>query len=223
LLDYDASPDGSKEDGPERFSVHYEADLTRGGRSVLDIRPLLWSLDGWPIAGDNLADATYQIVSRQSENTLEEHIPAPVPFRNVDAGADPAPTPTAASQNPAPPPARVLPRTAVQPQKLHLGRYLALDYQKWTIASAGGGFYKIVNTATADAIGTPPGTDPAAIEMAPYTGADGQLWSLDQFPDGSYRIRNKATGMALTATGTNGVAASNFVHDSLHLWTITTP
>ena len=43
-----------------RFSIHYEADLTRGGRSVLDIRPLLWSPDGWPIAGDNLAEGTYQ-------------------------------------------------------------------------------------------------------------------------------------------------------------------
>jgi carboxymethylenebutenolidase len=48
VLDYDAPSTG-----PERFSIHYEADLTRGGRSVLDIRPLLWSPDGWPIAGDN--------------------------------------------------------------------------------------------------------------------------------------------------------------------------
>jgi len=45
--------------GPERFSIHYEADLTRGGRSVLDIRPLLWSPDGWPIAGDNPAVAAH--------------------------------------------------------------------------------------------------------------------------------------------------------------------
>ena len=32
--------------------LHYEADLDRGGISVLDIRPLLWR-DGWPVAGDN--------------------------------------------------------------------------------------------------------------------------------------------------------------------------
>jgi len=60
VLDYDAATNNSAAAGiatpianPERFSIHYEADLTRGGRSVLDIRPLLWSPDGWPIAGDN--------------------------------------------------------------------------------------------------------------------------------------------------------------------------
>ena len=50
VVDYDAPSSG-----PERFSIHYEADLSRGGRSVLDIRPLQWSPDGWPIAGDNTA------------------------------------------------------------------------------------------------------------------------------------------------------------------------
>ena len=40
-------------DGVQKFSCHYEADLDRGGISVLDIRPLLWR-DGWPVAGDNL-------------------------------------------------------------------------------------------------------------------------------------------------------------------------
>ena len=39
-------------DGVQKFSCHYEADLDRGGISVLDIRPLLWR-DGWPVAGDN--------------------------------------------------------------------------------------------------------------------------------------------------------------------------
>ncbi len=65
VLDYDEASDGS-----ERFSLHYEGEMTRGGRSTLDIRPLLWSVDGWPVAGDNLTEGTYQIVSRQSENTL---------------------------------------------------------------------------------------------------------------------------------------------------------
>ena len=37
------------EDGVQKFSCHYEADLDRGGASVLDIRPLLWK-DGWPVA-----------------------------------------------------------------------------------------------------------------------------------------------------------------------------
>ena len=37
---------------------HYEADLDRGGISVLDIRPLLWR-DGWPVAGENFTAGTY--------------------------------------------------------------------------------------------------------------------------------------------------------------------
>jgi arabinan endo-1,5-alpha-L-arabinosidase len=218
VRDYDASPDGS-EGGPERFSVHYEADMTRGGRSVLDIRPLLWSVDGWPVAGDNLGNGTYQIVSRQTESTLQESAPVVVPFRNADPGDPPHP-----AVSPAPGtdsvPAR---RPGMSPQPLHLGRYLTLDDQKWTIAPVGGGVYKIVNAGSGNAIGTPAGTDNAAIGLSPYTGADGQLWHLDQFPDGGYRIRNKATGMSLTATGAGGVAASDFVKDDVHLWTITTP
>jgi arabinan endo-1,5-alpha-L-arabinosidase len=207
VLDYDASPDGS-EGGPERFSIHYEADLTRGGRPVLDIRPLLWSLDGWPVAGDNLTDGTYQIVSRQSENTLESHIPT----------APPAPRPAGA---PAPTgPVQDVPGVPIGPAAPHLARYLTLDNQKWTIAPAGGGFSKIVNLGTGDAIGVEAG---GGVGLAVYTGADGQLWRLDQFPDGGYRIRNKATRLCLTAAGAGGLAASDFVPDDLHLWTVTTP
>ena len=43
-------------DGVQKFSCHYEADLDRGGISVLDIRPLLWR-DGWPEAGHNFRKA----------------------------------------------------------------------------------------------------------------------------------------------------------------------
>src|SRR5579863_232770 len=57
-------------DGVEKFSCHYEADLDRSGRSVLDIRPLLWK-DGWPIAGDNFEEGTYEIQSERSGYALE--------------------------------------------------------------------------------------------------------------------------------------------------------
>jgi len=116
-----------------------------------------------------------------------------------------------------------VPGTPIGPAAPRMTRYLALDNQRWAIAPAGGGFYKIVNLGTGDAIGTPSDGDHAAVGLAVYTGADGQLWRLDQFPDGGYRILNKATGMSLTATGSNGVAASEFVRDDLHLWTVTTP
>ncbi|HUD22362.1 MAG TPA: dienelactone hydrolase family protein [Acidobacteriaceae bacterium] len=53
VVDYDAPSSA-----PERFSIHYEADMKRDGRSVLDIRPLSWTADGWPIAGDHAAAST---------------------------------------------------------------------------------------------------------------------------------------------------------------------
>ncbi|MEP6610375.1 MAG: arabinan endo-1,5-alpha-L-arabinosidase, partial [Mucilaginibacter sp.] len=46
-------------DGIEKMTCHYEADLDQGGRSVLGIRPLLWK-NGWPVAGDNFKDGTYE-------------------------------------------------------------------------------------------------------------------------------------------------------------------
>src|SRR5580692_1421192 len=57
-------------DGVEKFTCHYEADLDRGSRSVLDIRPLLWK-DGWPVAGDNFKEGTYQIESARTGTVLE--------------------------------------------------------------------------------------------------------------------------------------------------------
>jgi arabinan endo-1,5-alpha-L-arabinosidase len=60
----------------ERFSLHYEADLTNGGRPTLGIRPLLWSVDGWPVAGDTLAAGSYEILAQSSEDALGLKAPA---------------------------------------------------------------------------------------------------------------------------------------------------
>jgi Glycosyl hydrolases family 43/Ricin-type beta-trefoil lectin domain-like len=193
LLDYDQPPDGA-----ERFSIHYEADTSRGGRSVLDVRPLLWTSDGWPLAGDNLPRATYQLLSRQTESTLEE-------------------TKSAA----------------------RLAPYLTLPNQQWTIAPIEGGFYKILNAATADALGAPTASPasntPGPIELTPYTAAPTQLWTLEQFPNGGWRLRNKATGNSLRAPTPTIPAAPNpapnpstptlapFTPDDPSLWTLTTP
>jgi len=57
-------------DGVQKFSCHYEADLDRGGISVLDIRPLLWR-DGWPVAGENVKPGTYEIESARTGTALE--------------------------------------------------------------------------------------------------------------------------------------------------------
>ena len=57
-------------EGVEKFSCHYEADLDRGGRSVLDIRALLWK-NGWPVAGENFTGGTFVIESERSGYVLE--------------------------------------------------------------------------------------------------------------------------------------------------------
>jgi arabinan endo-1,5-alpha-L-arabinosidase len=56
--------------GVQKFSIHWEADLDRGGASVLDIRPLLWK-DGWPVAGESMKAGTYEIESVRTGTALE--------------------------------------------------------------------------------------------------------------------------------------------------------
>lgn len=73
-------------DGVQKFSCHYEADLDRGGASVLDIRPLLWS-DGWPVAGDNFKEGTCQIESVRTGTVLALAVEeVPVGGRRVRRG-----------------------------------------------------------------------------------------------------------------------------------------
>lgn len=57
-------------DGVLKFSMHWEADLDRGGASVLDIRPLLF-IDGWPVAGENFKSGAYEIESVRTGTALE--------------------------------------------------------------------------------------------------------------------------------------------------------
>jgi arabinan endo-1,5-alpha-L-arabinosidase len=57
-------------DGLQKFSLHWEADLDRGGASVLDIRPLLWK-EGWPVAGENMKEGTYELESVRTGTALE--------------------------------------------------------------------------------------------------------------------------------------------------------
>ena len=57
-------------DGVQKFSIHWEADLDRGGASVLEIRPLQWK-DGWPAPGENMKDGMYEIQSVRTGTSLE--------------------------------------------------------------------------------------------------------------------------------------------------------
>ena len=57
-------------DGVQKFSLHWEADLDRGGASVLDVRPLIWK-DGWPVGSENFKEGTYEIESARTGTAIE--------------------------------------------------------------------------------------------------------------------------------------------------------
>jgi arabinan endo-1,5-alpha-L-arabinosidase len=170
------------DDGVEKFSCHYEAVLGRNGRSILDIRPLLWTLDGWPLPGENVRDGTYQIRSQRTGMVLQSST-------NV----------------------------------VKTERYLARDYQKWTITPAGHGFYEINSASDTNCLEAAG----AAVDIAPFTGADNQLWKIDQLADGSHRIASKIDKLALTAAFKskpgNGVALQPFTGDDAQRWVIDAP
>jgi arabinan endo-1,5-alpha-L-arabinosidase len=105
-------------DGVQKFSFHWEADLDKGGASVLEILPLLWK-DGWPVAGDKISAGTYEIESTRTGTALEMAVAGmpvggfPRRFRGgpPPAGAPGGP-PTAA---PSAPPAANAPNAAPRP------------------------------------------------------------------------------------------------------------
>ncbi len=59
-----------EDEGVEKMSLHFEADLDRSGRSVLAIRPLLWVND-WPVGGELFKEGTYEITSVRRGYALE--------------------------------------------------------------------------------------------------------------------------------------------------------
>lgn len=61
-----------KDDGVQKFSCHFEADLDRGGHPVLAIRPLLWTANGWPKAGHNIAQGVYQLRAWRTGTVLTQ-------------------------------------------------------------------------------------------------------------------------------------------------------
>jgi len=71
-------------DDVQKFSMHYEADMDRDGRSVLDIRPLMWK-DRWPVGGDHFEPGTYEIQSERSGGALE----LAVDFVRINSGRIP--------------------------------------------------------------------------------------------------------------------------------------
>jgi arabinan endo-1,5-alpha-L-arabinosidase len=206
-------------DGVQKFSMHYEADMDRSGRSVLDIRPLLWK-DGWPVGGDNFQTGTYEIQSERSGFALE----LAVDFVRID-------NPRRGGGFMRPPTGPVTPipdqtlaqDSAVWPAGdigVDLSDYMIRPHQKWTITAmpdAGGypgsPYFKITVAGTDRALAAT--ADGEVISVPAFTGAPEQLWRIDQLTDGTYRIMPKAVPnsdkpAALTAVGASTPTLATF-------------
>ncbi|MEO7273592.1 MAG: family 43 glycosylhydrolase [Vicinamibacterales bacterium] len=223
-------------DGVQKFSCHYEADLDRGGVSVLDIRPLLWR-DGWPVAGENVKAGTYEIESARTGTALELAVQG-VPVGGLrgrggrggpgpggpPAGRGVPPDASGRGEGPppsAPPPAPIPPQEASQvsanwPATLlgaRLAPYMVQAQQKWTIAPApdaggypGSPYFKITVAGTDRAL-----TATAERELAvatTFTGAPEQLWRIDQLADGTYRLMPKTSADSKAPVALSAVGSS---------------
>jgi arabinan endo-1,5-alpha-L-arabinosidase len=204
-------------DGVQKMSCHYEADLDQSGRSVLGIRPLLWK-NGWPVAGDNFKEGTYEIESERRGYALE----LVVDFvrmaggmrgfgRNTDEPVKPVPSQELAD---------VIGTWPTGNIGVRIGDYMFRPHQKWTITAVpdaggypGGPYYKIVIAGTDRALAAT--AEAEVITVPTFTGAPEQLWRIDQLIDGTYRIMpkvvpNSKEKLALVSSGDSTPTLATF-------------
>lgn len=219
------------EEGVEKMSLHYEADLDQGGRSVLAIKPLLWK-NGWPVAGENVKDGTYQIESERRGYGLEltvDFVRMPRTVRGFGANTDEPIVPVPSQQL-----SDVIDTWPTGNIEVRLRDYVARPHQKWTITAVpdgggylGGPYYKIVIEGTERALAAT--ADEELITVPKYTGADEQLWRIDQLTDGTYRIMPKVVPnsnkkLALVAVGDSTPTLGEFdMNSDNSKWNFKTP
>jgi len=180
------------DEGVQKMSCHYEADLDQSGRSVLGIRPLLWK-NGWPVAGDNFKEGTYEIESERRGYALEltvdfVRMAGGMRFnRNNDESVKPIPSQELTD---------VIKTWPTGDIGVRMGDNLFRPHQKWAIAAVpgaggypGGPYYKIVIAGTGRALAAT--AEAELITVPAFTGAPEQLWRIDQLTDGAYRIMPK--------------------------------
>jgi len=180
-------------DGVEKLSCHYEADLDQSGRSVLGIRPLLWK-NGWPVAGDNFKEGTYEIESERRGYALElsvDFVRMAGGMRGFGRDNDEPIKPVASQEL-----AEVAKTWPTGNIGVRIGDYMFRPHQKWTITAVPGAggylgapYYKIVIAGTEKALAAT--ADAEVIAVPVFTGAPEQLWRIEQLTDGTYRIMPK--------------------------------
>ncbi len=231
-------------DGVQKFSLHWEADLDRGGASVLDIRPLLWK-DGWPVAGDTLSAGTYEIESVRTGTALELAVEGmPVGGRRGRGGRGATATPGGAPPVGAPgggmfagtgepiasqdvaEVSKIWPSGAID---LRMANYQCQAQQKWSISPApnaggypGSPYFKIAIAGTDRTLAATP--DDELVVLPAFTGAPEQLWRIEQLPDGAWRIESKSKPFAISAVGSSFATLSKFdAKSDKQRWLIKTP
>jgi arabinan endo-1,5-alpha-L-arabinosidase len=182
------------ENGVEKMSCHYEADLDQSGRSVLGIRPLLWENE-WPVAGDNFKEGTYEIESERRGYALElavDFVRMPGGMRGFNRNNDEPVKPVPSQEL-----VDVIKTWPTGNTGVRLGDYMFRPHQKWTITAVpdaggypGGPYYKIVIAGTDRALAAT--AEAELITVPSFTGSPEQLWRIDQLTDGSFRIMPKA-------------------------------
>lgn len=177
------------EEGVEKMSCHFEADFNQGGYSVLGIRPLLWK-NGWPVAGEQFREGTYEIESERHGYALE----LAVDFKRIEGarrwrrqeGEAVKPIPMQQLSD-------VIDGWPKGDIGVRNGDYMVRPHQKWTITPVEGKggylgqpFYKITIAGTDRALTA---TSKREVITTPdFAGTPEQLWQIDQLTDGTFRI-----------------------------------
>jgi len=172
------------EDGVEKFSCHYEADLDQDGRSVLDIRPLLWTADGWPLPGENVRDGVYQIRSQwtgtvlqagtNSESELVQTarylVHTNQQWRVTAAGGGLYKISNAADG-----------RALTGGEAMGAGPFTGATDQLWRIDGLADGSYRIASEADHQALTATVKTKPGnGVALAAFQGDDTQRWVIEE-------------------------------------------
>ena len=206
------------ENGIEKMSFHWEADMDQGGRSVLGILPIVWK-SGWPIMGQNVKAGIYEIQSERRGFGLELAVDwTTMPgggggFSGGNANAPIKPVPLQQLTD-------VIKAWPTGDITTRLNEYISRPHQKWSIVPApdssgylGGAYYKIVIAGTERTLAAT--ADAEVITVPAFTGAPEQLWRIDQLTDGTYRIMPKAVPnskekLALVSSGDSTPSLAKF-------------
>ncbi len=233
-------------DGVQKFSLHWEADLDRGGASVLDIRPLLWK-DDWPNAGENLSAGTYEIESVRTGTALELAVEGmPVGGRRARGGRGGGPGGGAGGRGSATAPGGGIFAGTGEPIPaqdvgeisknwppgsidVRLANYQLQAQQKWSISVApnsggylGSPYFKITVAGTDRTLAATP--DAELVVVPAFTAAPEQLWRIEQLPDSTWRIMSKSKPFAISAIGSSFATLSKFdAKSDKQRWFIKTP